>query len=130
MKRRENYNHRENLDRNLNQNNERHESNDKRDNFMSRENSDRQFGRENFDRHDSFERREASENLDRKKRFVELDGEEISKPIKPYRYSRPSLDLITTQSDDLSMFNEEINSTWDGLEGMGYIGEDLGFWTE
>lgn len=108
LNRRENFNRRDNFERNLNQNNERHESIDRRDNFMSRENGDRQFGRENLDRRDSFERREASENLDRKKRFVELDGEEISKPIKPYRYSRPSLDLITTQSDDLSMFNEEI----------------------
>ena len=102
--RRDNLSRRDNIDRNF----ERRESVDRRDNLMSRDNNDRQLGRENLERRDSFERREGKENLDRKKRFVELDGEEKSEPIKPYRYSRPSLDLITTQSDDLSMFNEEI----------------------
>lgn len=50
-------------------------------------------------------------SLDRKKRFVELESDDKEKGeerFKPYRYNRPSLDLITTQSDDLSMFNEEI----------------------
>ena len=50
-------------------------------------------------------------SLDRKKRFVELESDDKDKSeerFKPYKYNRPSLDLITTQSDDLSMFNEEI----------------------
>lgn len=45
---------------------------------------------------------------ERAKRFVELDSDNKTEPVKPYKYTRPSIDLITTQSDDLSIFNEEI----------------------
>lgn len=45
---------------------------------------------------------------ERQKRFVQLDDESKTELVKPYNYTRPSIDLITTQSDDLSIFNEEI----------------------
>ncbi len=80
------------------------------------QNFDRNFDRnsdrntEKFDQNQTSQLQNSDRNLERKKRFVELDGEvsEEKETNKPYRYSRPSLDLITTQSDDLSMFNEEI----------------------
>lgn len=48
------------------------------------------------------------EQSERQKRFVQLDDESKTELVKPYNYTRPSIDLITTQSDDLSIFNEEI----------------------
>ena len=48
------------------------------------------------------------EQTERQKRFVQLDDESKTELVKPYNYTRPSIDLITTQSDDLSIFNEEI----------------------
>lgn len=93
---------------------------DRRENLGVRESLERRENiepkRENFDRRESLGARESAqrrENFERRdfsdrKKFVELDGEEKSEVYKPYRYSRPSIDLITTQSDDLSMFNEEI----------------------
>lgn len=50
------------------------------------------------------------DEMERRKRFVTLDDDSSKKEekIKPYKYSRPSLDLLTTQSDDLSMFSEEV----------------------
>ena len=48
------------------------------------------------------------EQSERQKRFVQLDDESKTELVKAYNYTRPSIDLITTQSDDLSIFNEEI----------------------
>lgn len=44
--------------------------------------------------------------MDRRKDFVSVPEKKEEK-IKPYKYTRPSLDLLTTKSDDLSIFNEE-----------------------
>lgn len=49
-----------------------------------------------------------AEQTERQKRFVQLEDESKTELVKPYNYTRPSIDLITTQSDDLSIFNEEI----------------------
>lgn len=49
-----------------------------------------------------------AEQTERQKRFVQLDDESKTELVKAYNYTRPSIDLITTQSDDLSIFNEEI----------------------
>ena len=48
------------------------------------------------------------DEMEKRKKFVQLDEEKPPEKIKPYKYTRPPLDLITTKSDDLSMFNEEI----------------------
>ncbi len=48
------------------------------------------------------------DEIDRRKRFVQLDDDKPQEKIKPYKYTRPSIDLITTKSDDLSLINEEV----------------------
>ncbi len=48
------------------------------------------------------------DEIERRKKFVQLDDDKPQEKIKPYKYTRPPLDLITTKSDDLSSFNEEI----------------------
>ncbi len=50
------------------------------------------------------------DEMERRKRFVSLDDEGGKKEekITPYKYNRPSLDLLTTQSDDLSIFSDEV----------------------
>ena len=48
------------------------------------------------------------DEIERRKRFVQLDDEKPQEKIKPYKYTRPSLDLITTKSDDLSIIGDEI----------------------
>ena len=52
--------------------------------------------------------REGGLTHERQKRFVQLDEENKTELVKPYNYTRPPIELITTLSDDLSMFNEEI----------------------
>lgn len=87
-------------------------------------NRDNSFARENaLSRDNSRESRSQNETTDliqrparpmdemeRRKRFVSLDEDQgkQEEKIVPYKYSRPSLDLLTTQSDDLSMFGEEV----------------------
>ncbi len=80
--------------------------NDRRENFLSRDNniSNDLSSRRGFE--ESSQRQAFTE--EKRKKFVELDGGEKEEIVKPYNYTRPSIDLITTQSDDLSMFNEEI----------------------
>ena len=80
--------------------------NDRRENFLSRDNniSNDLSSRRGFE--ESSQRQTFTE--EKRKKFVELDGGEKEEIVKPYNYTRPSIDLITTQSDDLSMFNEEI----------------------
>lgn len=71
------------------------------------------------DRHLSIQQNEASsqstenrfrpnDEIAKRKRFVQLDDDKTTENIKPYKYTRPSLDLITTKSDDLSLFNDEV----------------------
>lgn len=88
-----------------------------RDRSQMLERNDRMDRASTFDRTTSPSERMQSNNssfdrpdpIEKRKRFVELDSDEKPPEVfKPYKYSRPSLDLITTQSDDLSMFNEEI----------------------
>lgn len=54
-----------------------------------------------------FARRRGIDEIDRRRGMVEISSSKEEKII-PYKYIRPSLDLIQTKSDDLSMFNEEI----------------------
>lgn len=110
----ENYNNRDNFDREENFSRDRNElarnradiissQSERRDNLLTRDNT----SNENHDRR-IFANSTSTFNDERKKKFVELDGEEKQQVVKPYNYTRPSIDLLTTQSDDLSMFNEEI----------------------
>ncbi len=48
------------------------------------------------------------DEMERRKRFVQLEDDKPQEKIKPYKYTRPSLDLITTKSDDLSIIGDEI----------------------
>ncbi len=110
----ENYNNRDNFAREENFSRDRNElarnradiistQSERRDNLLTRDNT----SNENHDRR-IFDNSTSTFNDERKKKFVELDGEEKQQVVKPYNYTRPSIDLLTTQSDDLSMFNEEI----------------------
>lgn len=66
----------------------------------------------------TFERRDTQRvDLTRKeKKFISLD-EEDDKPVnKPYKYKKPSIDLITTTSDDLSTLNDEVPAKRVALE--------------
>ena len=63
------------------------------------------------ERRQSFDRKEQLKPIDemeRRKRFVQLEEDKPPEKIKPYKYKRPSLDLITTVSDDLSQINDEV----------------------
>ena len=67
--------------------------------------------RRDFSRDREFSRDAGSVNNhseERTKRFVELDSDNKTESVKPYKYTRPPIDLLTTQSDDLSIFNEEV----------------------
>lgn len=76
-------------------------------------NSNDRFGA----RESEFARNKPVDEMEKRKRFVQLDDDgKKEEKIKPYKYSRPSLDLITTKSDDLSMFNEEIPAKRVALE--------------
>lgn len=54
-----------------------------------------------------FSRRRGFDEIDRRKNMVQTSQTKEER-IVPYKYTRPSIDLIQTRSDDLSMFNEEI----------------------
>ncbi len=83
------------------------------------------LGRDNMVRN-SFERdnieraqtaaREANHIEERGKRFVSLDSDEGETSFKPYKYNKPSIDLIKTQSDDLSTLNDEVPAKRVALE--------------
>lgn len=51
----------------------------------------------------------------KERKFVSLDDDEV-KSKKPYKYNKPSIDLITTMSDDLSMLNTEVPAKRVALE--------------
>lgn len=63
------------------------------------------------ERRSSFDRAEQTkprDEMERRKRFVQLEEDKPPEKIKPYKYTKPSIDLITTVSDDLSQVNEEV----------------------
>ncbi len=62
--------------------------------------------RHRFDRQESPQK--PVDEIERRKRFVQLDEDKPQEKIKPYKYTKPPIDLITTKSDDLSTINEEI----------------------
>lgn len=77
------------------------------DNF-SRNDFSRDLPQRNEEGEESeFARRRGHDEIDRRKAMVEISATKEEK-IVPYKYTRPSIDLIQTQSDDLSMFNAEI----------------------
>ncbi len=54
-------------------------------------------------------REKVMDEIERRKRFVSLDEEpKKQEKIKPYKYKRPSLDLLTTVSDDPALFNQDM----------------------
>ena len=98
-----------------NQNISRDRATFSRENFSRENNSSESLNRDNFtrDRQEGLSRENHLTNtnssaIEKKKRFVELDSDTKNELVPQYVYTRPSIDLITTQSDDLSIFNEEI----------------------
>lgn len=84
---------------------------------ISREFSrERSFNRDNILQRDNeneqpIQKREnVMDEMDRRKRFVSLDEDTNKKPEKiiPYKYNRPSLDLLTTVSDDPASCNADM----------------------
>lgn len=72
-----------------------------RDSMLPKEeNNDRAFGN----------REKPMDEMEKRKRFVSLDDESTKKQekITPYKYNRPSLDLLTTVSDDPATFNADM----------------------
>ena len=62
----------------------------------------------NIDRFDSQEEKPMDE-MEKRKRFVSLDEDnKKEETFKPYKYKRPSLDLLTTVSDDPATFNSDM----------------------
>ncbi len=77
--------------------------------LLSRERNERQnfdFGRNR----DGEAKEKPIDEMERRKRFVSLDDDSNKKEevIKPYKYKRPSLDLLTTVSDDPASFNSDM----------------------
>jgi len=72
-----------------------------RDNMLQRETHNDQVAQK---------RENPMDEMDRRKRFVSLDEESNKKTEKivPYKYNRPSLDLLTTVSDDPASFNADM----------------------
>lgn len=73
----------------------------------SRENLFREETKQNTSQSDNSKQKPVDE-MQRRRDFVKVEPEKKDEIVKPYKYTRPSLDLITTKSDDLSMFNDEI----------------------
>ncbi len=64
-------------------------------------------------------RERVVDEMEKRKRFVSLD-DEGKKPEKivPYKYKRPSLDLLTTVSDDPATFNQDMPMKRVALENV------------
>ncbi len=100
---------------NLSQRDENILGRERRDNLTEQNQSEKdnhvdakeELNRENktFDRSND---RPPIDEMERRKRFVQLDEDKPQERIKPYKYTRPPIDLITTKSDDLSVINEEV----------------------
>ncbi len=83
----------------------------RREGGLSRDNS-LQRGRE-----DSLNRTANLQNNDRSRRFeTENKNQDEVTRFKPYKYNRPSIDLITTRSDDPAMLNDEVPAKRVALE--------------
>jgi len=90
------------------------------------DNSDRNFDRSdrNFDRSDrNFDRSDraldrSDRSFDRNQRFVNIEEEkeEEIEVVKPYNYQKPPIDLITTQSTDMSDLDEGVANKIEILE--------------
>lgn len=78
------------------------------DRNFSRDLPSRDFSHNEEEKEESeFAKRRGHDEIDRRRAMVEITNNKPEKII-PYKYTRPSIDLIQTRSDDLSMFNEEI----------------------
>ncbi len=78
-----------------------------REELLSRNRFDRGFDRQEQPK--PFMREKPNDEMERRKRFVSLDEEpKKEEKIVPYKYKRPSLDLITTVSDDPATFNQDM----------------------
>lgn len=88
------------------------ERNSERNNILSER---RDFGERKFERED-LSRPKPFDEMERRKNMVEVKEEKKEEKVKPYKYKRPPLDLITTVSEDLSIFNEEIPAKRVALE--------------
>ncbi len=63
----------------------------------------------NRDRFESQEKEKPIDEMEKRKRFVSLDDDNKKEEIiKPYKYKRPSIDLLTTVSDDPASFNSDM----------------------
>ncbi len=96
----------------LNRNAERDFNSSSRD-FSYDRNSNRENIVENFDQNNL----NRAENLEssRQRRFVDIDSnddtnDDKEKRIVPYRYTKPSINLITTHSSDMSEFDNDIST--------------------
>lgn len=75
-----------------------------RDRSLNRDNMLQRGNDQNLAKHEK-----PLDEIDRRKRFVSLDeGEKKPEKIVPYKYNRPSLDLLTTVSDDPATFNADM----------------------
>lgn len=64
-------------------------------------------------------REKPIDEMERRKRFVTLDDEPKKETkIKPYKYKRPALDLLTTVSDDPATFNQDMPMKRVALENV------------
>ena len=81
------------------------------------------FGRDNLANREDlgqrdrvFERPAYNDEMQRRRDFVETIPEKKEEKFVPYKYTRPSLDLITTTSDDPATFNGEMSQKTIALE--------------
>ncbi len=87
----------------------REETNFSRDRLGRDRDFDRSSNREELNRPSAFTREKPMDEMEKRKRFVSLDDEpKKEEKIKPYKYKRPSLDLLTTVSDDPATFNQDM----------------------
>lgn len=100
------------FDRGINQSFDRNQSFSREDSSSSERSPFRRDYVQNIDRMQNSEQNEqprADLTRDRSRRFVSLDEEETKKPtFKPYKYNKPSIELIKTMSDDPSMLSNEV----------------------
>ncbi|MBP3344807.1 MAG: DNA translocase FtsK [Clostridia bacterium] len=85
-----------------------------RDGSMQRENALAAGDRGIEGRENPF--RQHNDEMERRKSFVQTPETKKEEIIKPYKYTRPSLDLITTASDDPATFNAEMTQKSVALE--------------
>ncbi len=64
--------------------------------------------REELSRDGNFSVPQPPQNQEGSKRFVDIDGDDQPQEQPPYHYTRPPIDLITTQSTNMSEFDDNI----------------------